>query len=578
MYDSWNHYQWAGTYDQPPTWTGTYGAQTQCYSRFDIKRWNDRYNEFMESRPSAEEIDTWFATQRKNNEAYMEQLQKIESWVMEDVKKRESERLEVRALRSEFFKEKAAQLQPPFPEEVLELCPSYEKSAAISKLPSEKSWHILRDKVLREREKAEIELAKRKREQYHQHYRVYLAEQYDHTRTNRRTMKTKEQCLVLELADQVIHNILVDPDGIADSDIVNIILRRVYDAYQKVPDEKKPSIRPGKYRLIMDDARLVYRKRIVPLLRCFTGEARRNDAKRLCCPYSACEGKDNNFLDFEHLMDHIGRIHPRVKNLEYLAMSFHMINNREEANWFCLEWPRNLPMRPEHQPAKAEWDLDADDAYNSTSNAGTPLLEAFAEAVESEPLYKQCVGGDPAMDTILQAAFLVGKLKLDAQYKTNVALEFIRSRRLRAKASDLMLPDTERLLADAQFNGLFKPHHCVRCRNRSAYSYHSFSTHSFIDLLKHYYKEHVTKNLDEKPYIQVPELVKIEDEDSDETSTSVQSTPAHLHHGLYSSSSGSDDEDFRSTGEEFPVVRRFINPESRILPQPWANVLGSGSF
>ena len=538
----------------------------------------------METSPSTEDVDAWFAEQKQKNEVYMAQLQKIEAWVMEDVKRRVDERAEIRLQRADFFKQKADQLDPVFPREVLELCPSYEKSAAISKLPSEKSWQILLEKVLLERETAEVEHAKRKREKYHQLYRVYLSEQYDHTRTSRQSTKTKEQRLVLELADQVIHNLLIDPEGVHDHDIVNIILRNVYNAYQRLPEEERPSTRLGPYRLIMDDARLVYRKKIAPLLRRFQEKSRGENANILYCPYSSCDQDEEMFHDFERLMEHIAKSHPRVKNIEYLAMSFHMINNREEANWFCLEWPRNLPMKAGHQPTQLAWDLDADEPYKATAKPGFQLLESFAEALEIDPNYKQCQIGDTTVDTVLQAAFLIGKFGIDAKYKTNVALEFIRSKHMKVGSSDQKSPDTEQLLTNLtthDISGLFKPHRCMRCRNRSAYSYHSFATHTFADLLKHYFKDHMTDVPDEKADIQCPDLVNGDsevDEDSDDGPASLHSTPNRFHCGFHCSTPNSDDVEIESNSEDLPILRRFMNPASRVLPQPWSNILGTGSF
>ena len=259
MYDSWNHYQWAGHYEEPPPWAGAYGAQSRVYSKFDLQEFGRRLQKVS---PISDD-STWFEDQEAANICYVDQLQRIEAWVELDRKQREKDRADMRDKRAEFFEERASRLHHPLESDALKRCPSYERSIHISKRPTEKSWRILQEKLASERGCAEAETSKSKRAKYHQSYRFYLARHYEDTIEKRKSLRTPEQVLVLYLADKVIRNILVDPAGIHDSDIVNVILRGVYDAYQRLDDTAKPTGACGAYRLIMDDARHVYHKRQV---------------------------------------------------------------------------------------------------------------------------------------------------------------------------------------------------------------------------------------------------------------------------------------------------------------------------
>ena len=259
MYDSWNHYQWAGHYEEPPPWAGAYGAQSRVYSKFDLQEFDCRLKRVS---PIPDD-STWLEEQEASNAAYLIQLQKIETWVELDRKQREKERADMRDKRADFFEERAALLEPPLEFEALKRCPSYDRSIRISKLPTEKSWQMLQVKLTCERGRAEAENTKSKRAKYQHNYRFFLARNYEDIIEKRKNMCTPEQLLVLCLADKVIQDVLAEPAGVHDSDLVNVILRGVYEAYQKIDDTAKPTNAYGAYRLIMDDARHVYRRRYV---------------------------------------------------------------------------------------------------------------------------------------------------------------------------------------------------------------------------------------------------------------------------------------------------------------------------
>lgn len=363
MYDSWNHYQWAGHYPETPVWAGTYGAQSPVFSKPDVKRFQTRFEDFMATfpanGPSQEETTAWLAKQEAANAIVVSQLQKIEQWMENDRKLREKERADIREARALFFAKGAACLDPPLEEGVLALCPSYRRSIEIAKPATEKSWQILRDKVKPEREHAAELYVKKKRLEDIRGYREFLINHRDETIRNRQRTHSEEHCLVLKLGSTVVERILSDAQGIHDLDLVNVILREVYEEFQKLDDNEKPTNAHGPYRLLMDDARLIYMENILPLIARFSCQSRQTLAKtKLKCPVKDCR-QLGHVGDFLSLMEHIHTHHTKI-----LDMNILMIHLRGFP-WYTLEWPRNLPMLSSHQEAgESDWDMDSEPAYN----------------------------------------------------------------------------------------------------------------------------------------------------------------------------------------------------------------------
>ncbi|KAL9126926.1 MAG: hypothetical protein Q9217_004102 [Psora testacea] len=361
-YDSWGHYQWVGHHEQAPAWAALFSSQSVAYSKFDIQDMNHRIQQFMSSSPTEEVADAWFEKQEATNFAYVKQLQKVEQWVEQDRKWRDRDRADMREKRADFFRKCASQMNTPLDADVLSLCPSYDRSIRISKIPSNKSWQKLLPKVEDERAEAEIVLWQKKRKESHSRYRTYLKDNYDDTVERRKSLKSPEQRLVLDLAEQIISDLLADLIGVHASDFVNVILRGVYYAYQAIDDDRKPRNRFGPYRLIMDDARLLYRQKVLPMIERIYDADRKASARLLKCPGQSCRRTIETY-EFEDLMQHIHERHRYLNAYQHLLISDHLDGEREVFPWFCTEWPRNMPMLATHQTAPQEWDIDEDAPY-----------------------------------------------------------------------------------------------------------------------------------------------------------------------------------------------------------------------
>ncbi|KAL9627767.1 MAG: hypothetical protein Q9164_007498, partial [Protoblastenia rupestris] len=428
-YDSWGHYQWVGHHNQAPAWAALFSSQSVAYSKFDIRDMNGRIKDFMSTSPTDDELKSWFEKQEALSLTYVEQLQKVEHWVEKDRKSRDKERVETREKRAGFFNQRASQIDPPLTPDVLALCPSYERSIRISKVPSEKSWQKLLPKIMNERSDAVAALEKRKRRESHHEYRLFLKDNQDDTIERRKNMKSPEQRLVLDLAEQVICEVLVDPRGFHDSDLVHIILRGIYDSYQRLEDDEKPRNQYGPYRLIMDDARLVYTHKISPMIELYYGACTKSSARALKCPGRTCVTSHKTY-EFEDLIQHLYKTHRYRDCFQHLLVTHHFENEWEAFPWYCTEWPRNIPMLAPHQKTPYEWDIDDDAPYVRAEPDLVPIKEQPVDVSHDSRPSTSSTPGTTFTDAILYAAGILKGVNLNKRYKSMIALEFARGRNL----------------------------------------------------------------------------------------------------------------------------------------------------
>ena len=492
QYDSWGHYQWVGNHDHAPNWAALSSSQSVAYSKFDVRDMNVRIAEFMSTSPTETEIETWFSQQEAANVVYVNQLQKVERWVEEDRKFREKERAEIRDKRADFFKERALQMDPPLDADVLVICPSYDRSIRISKVPSEKSWQKLLPKICDEREEAETTVKRRKRRENHMSYRVFLKNNYVDIVEKRKDLCSREQRLVLDIADQVISETLTDPVGIQDSDLVNIIFRGIYDAYEKVEDSQKPANAHGIYQLIMDDARLVYTARILPILEYTYGPKRNSLIKALKCPGAYCRDTDQSW-EFEELMQHIYETHRYQRGFQHLLITNNLNDEVEIFPWYCMEWPRNLPMLAMHQTGPAEWDIDDASPYVRAEHAPMHIKEQPVDDFLSNFPSRSPFEGMDFSDAILHTASFLNSADLSKWRQSMQVLELACARINLVLHEPITQQDVNIMVADlnqAGYGNLFDGHCCMICPRSSRNSTGEIASHNFIDLVQHYSARH----------------------------------------------------------------------------------------
>ena len=512
-YDSWNHYQWAGLREETPAWAGTYGASAQSFSRFDLERFDQLRTSFADIARSPEEMDDWFEKQEATNLAHIQQIQQIEAWIESDKKKRYAERGEVREKRIEFFEKMAAQMELPMLPDELEYCPSYQRAIQIAKPPTMKSWQLLRDKIQAERSSAEAMAKKDRRAASHREYRVFLSSSYDQTRRRRAEKVSPEQRLVLTLADKVIGAPSAEINQVHESDMINVILRGIYDEYQQIDDTEKPAYGFGPYRLIMDDARLVYEEKLVPLMR-RRGTAKMAMAERLQCPLISCH-RSPKYFSFEKLMTHLQGPYSHICEFDFSPPSTYP--HRSESLWYCLEWPRNLPALPSHQKGSDHWDVDADTPYVRATGKSLALVE---EPQDEPRLELTALTEAPFTGSIIHAlSAMKNNPYFNGRLKCIIALEIGRKNQQESgedSPTGMQIDEMVRYLGSDSIGLIdqLDDHICMRCQlpvfcpTEGALK----KSRKFFTMVCHYLDEHCDINSLVKSDLTLPETFTINSE------------------------------------------------------------------
>jgi len=357
-FDSWGHYQWVRDASEPAPWMRAHGAQSIAFAEVDLERFVDMYK--LKEEENSDKLEVWLAEKTETNEQWVAQLQVVEQWAETHRLDRLSDLAEAREARAKFFKQHARLMNPPMSEDLLHRCPSYHRAIAISRPVSKRSWDSLRPKLVQEYQAAQVKLDNAKRKTELSEYRRELRKDYAENVEKRFYYRTPEQELVLSLADQVIRDEVGTPKvQIDDSDLVNIILRGVYKAYEGINISLRPVTRHGPYRLLMDDAKMIYQKKILPMFKACFDDIRLNQAVALQCP--ACTAAHSGKFTFTDLMDHIFRQH-RYQHPDFAYME-PVDQCRASFPWLCHEWPRNLPMLAVHQKSTGRWNIDDDAPY-----------------------------------------------------------------------------------------------------------------------------------------------------------------------------------------------------------------------
>lgn len=226
---------------------------------------------------------------------------------------------------------------------------------------------------------------------------------------------------MLSLADKVIRELSASQRRVADTDLVNLILRRVYRAYQDTDDTLKPVSLHGTYRLIMDDARMVYNDKIKPLFRSWQDLARFGAAISMKCP--ACLDQMPRY-SFEDLMQHLFDRHKLQMCFRYMLVDI----SSGGFPWYCLEWPNNLPMLATHQDSVGHWDIDDEIQYQCREPG--PLDEVPPTPMAPEDRRPLIVpnSGVAFCTSIFYAMKVLGNINIDNRYKSLMIMEFARER------------------------------------------------------------------------------------------------------------------------------------------------------
>ena len=509
-FDSWGRYCWVGEYSTRPSWAQHSGNHVR-YSRLALTNFVREVDAFTAPGPNGEtktmeEKEAWFEEKKEANRVLVESLQQIEAYIEREKQKKSVQAKAIKAERIAFFKARAALMDPPLSAEALDILPKYHAAIEIPKLPTERSWQELLPKLQADRAKAEGKLSANAKISADSEASEQLRAEYITTGENREHNTTPEQVFVLNLADKVITAVggLVEAGTVAHVDFVTLVFRRIYEAYyDQTHDTGKPGNYNGRpYRLLLDDARMVYNQKILPYVNNWYNPVKIRAAKELKCP--GCKRKDSHRLHtFENLMVHIHDMHStRVGSLSYFDTPPKTLPPRHKGvAWFRLEWPRNLPILASHHEVIGDWNPNDDSDYIHMPRVQPRVLSHGA-------FDGRCVPNDddpPRQDfleNIIHAARLLVEAPFPEKFKSQIVFKYAldKYRKFRP-GSDVpvdFMTNLPTALIRAGIRGLFEGFHCLNCTmdDRRPRRNNKFvdKNQTLGDLIKHYQAVHDSPN------------------------------------------------------------------------------------
>lgn len=459
------------------------------------------FDNFMTVGPNAEERtsdekEAWVEEKAEINRVLMEKIEVMEAYVEQERRRKALEVQAIKARRIEFFKERAAKMDPPLSIEALNLLPKYLLAIDIQKPPSERSWRELRPKLEADRAKAEerIRLEAEEKKTHLPRQGSQGSSDYSEKVLRRKESKTPEQVFILDLAEKVIAELgeMVAGCMLAHVDFIPFVFRRVYDAYQQVPDGDKPVDSDGRpYRLLMDDARMIHRDKILNYINRWDS-SKSKAAVQLKCP--GCRRRDGcRRHSFDDLIYHILNHTTRVGTLSYFRPQPHTPSS---IAWCNLEWPKNLPILASHRVVSGEWDPNDDsDPIQAPIVPPNVVRNAFEG---------RCVvtGNEPPrcdfVKNLVHAASLLQGTTLAGKFMTQIAFKYAVDRHI-GTGSEAFVPikvlhDLPVALLRANVRGLFERFRCHKCvdmdgRDRCGKRF-ATNAHSLGELTTHYLEVH----------------------------------------------------------------------------------------
>ena len=345
------------------------------YLRTDLESTLAEYQKMVQAGTPSAEIDVWKEGKQAEAQALMAECEK-----MEDFQKNFTlSQPRHRDARAEFFAAQAAKLTPPLGKDVMERMVAFKMSLDSNHEPTLRSWGDLKRKLLPHREAAEnlLDLVKQN-EPYHRTYQTSPAIQDFRRLQDLRSLQSSsksllpEQAFVISLGQQQLHS--CQERRVADADLLLLVLKGVYDAYQRLPIDDRPrgtnaDLLQHVYRLTLDDARMLVQDVIEPEVRSWDDNQRAREAlekfKCVGCVRKDCTTRYTFDRLFQHLHD---------KHAVYVAEGedFHKLYRPLDHSlfgidfpWYTVEWPKNLPVAASHHLVSKEkkWLADADLPY-----------------------------------------------------------------------------------------------------------------------------------------------------------------------------------------------------------------------
>ncbi|MCJ1276227.1 hypothetical protein MMC21_004032 [Puttea exsequens] len=521
-FDSWGHYQWAGSYgDDGPPWGKIYPTGQQIAlerkARANLSAEVEEilaYNYMQDDQTSndleqlseplevpkqiAKRLEEWLNVKLEKTNCLMTHLQAIENWCEETRLQKWDTMAELRHDRALYFQKMAGEMRPPLSYEALQLCPAYQRASVLPKSPTERSWRLLERKLYIEREDAEKRVQTKYRQErirdVRNHRQKLLADFEDNLLGLPQDTIRPEQRFVLALADIIIAKLMASKAKIAKIDLVHILLQRIYDEYQVC--DNKPIGACGQYRLLLNDARIVCKSKIYPILEIEDKDSDGSTtamAKLVKCPGcpDSTHPTRSPLMPFDNLIAHIQDSHRHDNDLAFFCIEPGPSDEPHRMlPYLCLEWPKNLPILAPHHRSTGRWDPEDRGEYHYSPNFHSNSNDFSSGA--TMPLPYEFV------QSLCYAALkLDGTRDLDRETKATVVLEWARSkyeqwskgRGVEVKFLEIVHLALEICQRYCDIKALFDKLHCGICDGAQGKRI-ATSTLTFGELKDHYVQEH----------------------------------------------------------------------------------------
>jgi hypothetical protein len=353
------------------------------YLRTDFEATLSEYREMVRAGIPTTDIDIWKAEKESKAQALMLECERIEDFQKDFVAALPRHR----DARADFFAAQAANLTPPLSKDVMEKMMPFKMSLDSNHEPTLRSWGDLKKKLLPHREAAEklLDLVKQM-ERYYRNCPASPAIQDFRRLHSLRSRQSSskpllsEQVFIINLGQQQL--VSCKERGVADADLLILVLKGVFDAYERLPVTDRPrgtnmDLLQGAHRLTLDDARMIVQDVIEPEVRSWDDSLRVREAlEKFKCV--GCVRKDcTTRYTFDRLFQHV-----HEKHATYVAEGedFHKLYRPFDHTlygigfpWYTVEWPKNLPIAAFHQPVSKEkkWLADAEVAYVPATSLST---------------------------------------------------------------------------------------------------------------------------------------------------------------------------------------------------------------
>lgn len=249
-------------------------------------------------------------------------------------------------------------------------------------------------------------------------------DEYENLSRARQERRCSETDYVLVLARHIVEDMDGSSEPIMDGDFVRIALMETFQRYQEHRDVETP------YKLLMDDARLVYQEVLKPML---DSRARYGHHKRqvvtgsVRCPGCKRGRGNKNLYNFPALMTHIFESHANdsTGDFDYFDISRAELPSDVDFPWCYVEWPRNLPIPAVGQDTSGRWDVHAKGEKHprpsycvDPSPQGPGAFDDRVAAVSVGPLASEFV------KNVLYAASQLEESSIGDTFKTQITLEY----------------------------------------------------------------------------------------------------------------------------------------------------------